>query len=104
MKAAFIAYRLVAFRVAAYFLTPFLMVILSQTETWSGETFENTHWFLMLRIALAAFVAGMTSLCAYIDQSLKPAQLLHGALSEEDRRKVAAETNSDTNQKTTGEQ
>ena len=95
MKAAFIAYRLVAFRVVAYFLTPFLMVILSQTETWSGETYENTHWFLKVRIGLAAFVAGMTSLCAYIDQSLKPAQLLHNTLSEEDKRAIASETNSE---------
>ncbi len=83
MKAAWAAYRLVAFRVFCYFLIPFLTVILSQTETWSGETWATTHWFLKLRIAIAALIAGVMALCAYIDQSLKPAQLLHQKLAEE---------------------
>lgn len=92
MKAAFIAYRLAAVRVAAYFLIPFCTMILSQTETWSGETWTTTHWFLKSRILIQAFVAGGTAICAYIDQSLKPAQLLHQALSVEDKAAVAADT------------
>ncbi len=92
MRAAWIAYRLVWARVSAYFLIPFLTVILSQTETWSSETFEQTHWFLKARIGIAAFVAGVTAFCAYIDQSLKPAQLIHQALSVEEKEDIAKET------------
>lgn len=69
-----IALRLVWFRVLLYFLIPFLTIVLSQTESWSGETWENTHWFIKIRVLIIAFLGGMGAFVAFIDQSLQKAK------------------------------
>lgn len=69
-----IAMKLVWLRVLLYFLIPFLTVLTAQTETWSGATFEETHWFLKFRIVIIAAMAGLGSIGAFIDQSLARAR------------------------------
>lgn len=68
------AYKLVGVRVFLYFFIPFLATFLGQTETWSGETWDSTHWFLKLRIFGMATMAGALALTAFIDQSLAKAK------------------------------
>lgn len=69
-----IAMRLVWLRVTMYFLIPFLTVCLAQTETWSGDTWDTTHWFLKVRIVAIATIAGFIPFVSYIDQSLSRAR------------------------------
>lgn len=81
-----IAYKLVWVRVAFYFLTPAIALFLTQTETYSQDTWDNLGGFLRWRLALACFIAGGTALCAYIDSSLARAN------QESDRLKERRDT------------
>jgi len=69
-----VAFKLVWFRVLCYFLIPSTVTFLAQTETWSGDTWDNTHNFLKTRIFLIAGVSGVSALVAFIDQSLARAR------------------------------
>lgn len=69
-----IAYKLVWFRVGCYFFIPAGLLFLTQTETWSGETWEATHAFLKNRLYLACIICGSNSLCAYVDSSFQRAK------------------------------
>lgn len=69
-----IAYKLVWVRVACYFVIPFVATFLFLTETWSGDTYDNTHWFLKMRLLGSCFISGITSLVAYIDASFQRAK------------------------------
>ena len=77
MKAAWetvIAFKLVWLRVLLYIGLPTVSTFLSQTETWSGDTWEHTHWFLNLRLVIGSAVPGCLALAAFIDQSLARAR------------------------------
>jgi hypothetical protein len=79
MKELIIAYKLVWFRVSCYFLIPFITTFLALTETWSGDTWSETHVFLIMRILFASTLAGLISIVAFIDQSLDKAREKHQA-------------------------
>jgi uncharacterized membrane protein (DUF485 family) len=74
MKELIIAYKFVWFRVACYFLIPFMTTFLALTETWSGDTWKDTHPFLLLRIVMSCIVSGITTFVAFIDQSMDRAK------------------------------
>ena len=69
-----IAFKLVWLRVALYMLIPSVTTFLSQTETWSGETWTNTATFLKCRVFAYSGMAGLMALAAFIDQSLARAR------------------------------
>lgn len=69
-----IAFKLVWIRVACYFVIPFSVTFLSLTEQWTGQTWQETHPFLVLRMFVSCFVAGITSFVAYIDSSFQRAR------------------------------
>lgn len=69
-----VAFKLVWVRVLLYVVIPMLTTFLSQTETWSGDTWEHTHWFLKFRLALISALPGFIALAAFIDQSLARAK------------------------------
>lgn len=69
-----VAFKLVWFRVLCYFFIPSVTTFLAQTETWSGETWDNTHGFLKIRLLLISCVSGIAVLVAFIDQSLARAR------------------------------
>ncbi len=73
------AYKLVWVRVSCYFMIPYVATFLTLTEMFSGDGWDELHWFLKLRIHLACFIAGVTPLIAFIDQSLGRAK---GELAE----------------------
>jgi len=85
-----IAYKLVWFRVFCYFAIPFGTLFLTQTETWSEETWTAMGVFLKSRLFAACSIAGAMSLCAYLDQSLNKAR------SEHDNLKTAREFKKNT--------
>lgn len=66
-----IAFKLVWFRVACYFLIPFFTTFLALTETWSQQTWLDTGNFLKARLFVSCFVSGVTSLVAFIDSSFQ---------------------------------
>lgn len=68
------AFKLVWLRVACYFVIPFFTTFLALTETWSDKTWHETGWFLIFRMAVSCFVAGITSLVAFIDSSFQRAK------------------------------
>lgn len=77
MKAALdtlIAYKFVYFRVFCYFLIPAGTLFLTQTENYSQHTWTDMGTFLHGRLFLACAIAGITSLCAYLDASITNAQ------------------------------
>ena len=68
---AMIVMKLTWFKVFLAAFIPFGMSIIQQTETWSGETWDTTHWFLKAR---SFFVAGLQSaiaLSAFMDKTSK---------------------------------
>jgi len=69
-----VAFKLVWLRVACYFIIPFCTTFLALTETWSGTTWEETHWFLVARVFVSCFISGITSLVAFIDSSFQRAK------------------------------
>lgn len=69
-----VAYKLVWLRVACYFIVPFVTTFNALTETWSGTTWEETHWFQILRLVASCFISGITSFVAYIDSSFQRAK------------------------------
>jgi hypothetical protein len=69
-----VAFKLVWIRVSCYFIIPFVIMFLSQTETWSGETWDNTHPFLKWRLFVTCCIAGLNALIAFIDQSMSRAK------------------------------
>ena len=74
LSISFQAYRLVWVRTAFYFFIPSLTLFLTQTETWSDETWSNSGAFSRARLIIACCIAGSTALAAYIDQSLNRAR------------------------------
>lgn len=78
-----IAYKLVWFRVFCYFAIPAGTLFLTQTETYSGETWAAMGVFLHARLYVACCIAGAMSLCAYLDQSLNKARAEHQTLKAE---------------------
>jgi hypothetical protein len=75
-----IAYKLVWFRVMCYFAVPAGTLFLTQTETYSEETWAAMGSFLRSRLMIACCIAGAMSLCAYLDQSLNKARGEHQSL------------------------
>lgn len=69
-----VAFKLVWLRVACYFIIPFAVTFLSLTEQWTGETWDQTHTFVITRMFVSCFVAGITSFVAYIDSSFQRAR------------------------------
>ena len=69
-----VSYKLVWVRVILYMLIPSVTTFLSQTETWSGETWNNTSTFLKCRVFAYSGMAGLMALAAFIDQSLARAR------------------------------
>lgn len=69
-----VAFKLVWVRVMLYVLVPSVTAFLTQTETWSGETWDNTHWFLKARLVVSCSIPGCLALAAFIDQSLQRAK------------------------------
>ena len=69
-----VAYKLVWIRVLLYVLIPSATTFLSQTETWSGETWSNTSGFLKGRVILYSALSGAAALAAFIDQSMARAR------------------------------
>lgn len=66
-----------------YVASPILVSWLTETETWSGETWQQTHWFLIIRSFIAALVPGLIAWKAYLDPSYAKAK-------EEQKTKEAA--------------
>jgi hypothetical protein len=69
-----VIYKLVWLRVVLYVLLPSVGAFLTQTETWSGETWDATHIFLKIRLIISSAVPGGIALAAYVDQSLDRAR------------------------------
>ncbi len=69
-----IALKLVWLRVVLYFLFPSITTFLALTETWSGDTWDNTHAFLKVRMFICCAVAGLGAFIAFLDQSLQRAK------------------------------
>jgi hypothetical protein len=69
-----LAFKLVWVRVLLYVLLPAVTAFLTQTETWSGDTWEHTHIFLKIRLLLSSAIPGCIALAAFIDQSLARAR------------------------------
>ena len=69
-----VAFKLVWFRVACYFFIPAGMLFLTQTETYSQDTWDAMGSFLRNRLYLACIIAGSSSLVAYLDSSLQRAK------------------------------
>lgn len=65
-----VAFKLVWFRVLCYFLIPAINAFLTVTETWSGQTWEDTATFLKIRLFMSVGLAGLMPLVAFVDQSL----------------------------------
>ena len=77
MKAAWetmLAFKLVWVRVLLYVFLPAVTAFLTQTETWSGDTWDHTHLFLKVRLFFSSAVPGFIALAAFIDQSLARAR------------------------------
>lgn len=69
-----IALKLVWFRIAMYFFLPMISAFMSQTETWSGETWDHTHWFIKLRLIVGCSLPGFLALVAFIDSAMHKAR------------------------------
>lgn len=69
-----IALRLVWFRVLMYFFLPMGSAFMAQTETWSGDTWDHTHWFLKARLVLGCSMPGCLALVAFIDSAMQKAK------------------------------
>lgn len=74
MTEALIALKMSWFRVMCYFLIPFGMYLQSQTETWSGETWDETHPFLKWRMLFIACLIGINGLVAFLDKTSQRVQ------------------------------
>lgn len=96
----FAAFKLVWIRVACYFIIPFSTTFLALTETWSQETWHNTGWFLIVRLFVSCFVAGITSFVSFIDNSFQRAK----QDAQELRVKRESETNFTARQQTSVKQ
>ena len=69
-----VAFKLVWIRVALYAAIPSVTTFLSQTETWSGQTWNDTATFLKVRVLLYSSLAGCMALAAFIDSSMQRAR------------------------------
>lgn len=56
-------------KLALYVITPIIVTWLTETETWSGETWRDTSWFLIIRSFIAASVPGLIAWKAFVDPS-----------------------------------
>jgi hypothetical protein len=77
MKSAWetaIAYKMVWFRIALYFILPVITTFLTQTESMSGQAWEDTSMFLRYRMLAICLVPGFMAIAAFIDQSLARAR------------------------------
>lgn len=77
-----VAYKLVWFRAFCYFFIPAATLFLTQTETYSEETWNAMGAFLKSRLILSCVVCGAMSICAYIDSSLQKARNESEALKQ----------------------
>lgn len=91
LNETFIAMRLLGFRVAGYFLIPFLTTFLALTETWSGTTWDETHWFLIVRMLISCAVAGIGSLFAFVDSTFQRAKAEAQERTETEHEKIKLE-------------
>jgi len=87
----FIAMRLLGFRVAGYFLIPFLTTFLALTETWSGTTWDETHWVLIVRMLISFTVAGIGALFAFVDSTFQRAKAEAQQRTDTDQQKIQLE-------------
>lgn len=95
-----IAFKLVWFRVSCYFFVPAVTLFLTQTETWSDKTWEETGAFLKVRLYAACLIAGLSAICAYIDSSFQRARERSSgmkddrtyAAAQEEEQKILSET------------
>ena len=69
-----VAFKLVWVRVLLYVLIPSVTTFLSQTETWSGQTWNDTAVFLKARVFLYSALSGCMALAAFIDSSMQRAK------------------------------
>lgn len=69
-----VAFKLVWVRVLLYVMIPSVTTFLSQTETWSGTTWDETATFLKVRVLFYSALAGAMALAAFIDQSMNRAK------------------------------
>ena len=69
-----VAFKLVWFRVLCYFLIPFLLGINEGFKDWDGDAWDMAHWFVKGKVFLVAFLLGLNSLIAFVDQSLSRAR------------------------------
>ena len=69
-----IAFKLVWFRVACYFLIPFLDTAYEQFKDWNGLLWDTSHWFDVTIKFVYSFKFGLYALIAFIDQSLSRAR------------------------------
>src|SRR5437867_3995759 len=70
----FNSYKLVFLRALIYTLIPAATLFLSQTETWSEASWNETGWFLRSRLLVSCVVAGITALASFIDQTVHRAR------------------------------
>lgn len=86
-----VAFKLVYFRTSCYFFIPAGLLFLTQTETWSQSTWDALGAFLKGRLFLACILAGLNSICAYIDSSYQRARERGQEMKEERARESDTE-------------
>jgi hypothetical protein len=69
-----VAFKLVWFRVACYFLIPFLDTAYEQFKDWNGLLWDTAHWFDITIKFVYSLKFGLYSLIAFVDQSLSRAR------------------------------
>jgi len=79
MTEAMIVAKLIWFRITLHFLIPVIMFLQIQTETWSGQTWDETHSFLKWRLLIIAMVPGFSAIAALFD---KTSEKIDAALAE----------------------
>lgn len=90
MKQLIAVYKLVWVRLVILTIIPGAALFLSQTETWSGSTWDDKSGFEKWRLLMQCAIASAGALAAFIDQSLGRAGV------EMDRRTEVAKRRTDT--------
>jgi hypothetical protein len=57
-----------------YFFLPTASAFMTQTETWSGNEWDSTHWFLKVRLIVGCSLPGLIALVAFIDSTMQKAK------------------------------
>ena len=68
---AMIVMKLTWFKVLLIAFIPFGMSITQQTETWSGETWDTSHWFIKWRIFFVGSMQAAIALSGFFDKTSK---------------------------------